>query len=31
MDIVYYLEENEWNGQRRMQLNIQDMRPAGEE
>jgi single-stranded-DNA-specific exonuclease len=31
MDIVYYLEENEWNGQRRMQLNIQDMRPVGEE
>jgi single-stranded-DNA-specific exonuclease len=31
MDIVYYLEENEWNGERRLQLNIQDMRPAGEE
>jgi single-stranded-DNA-specific exonuclease len=31
MDIVYRLEENEWNGRRRLQLNIQDMRPAGEE
>lgn len=30
VDIVYYLEDNEWRGQRRMQLNIQDMRPAGE-
>jgi single-stranded-DNA-specific exonuclease len=31
MDIVYRLEENEWNGRRRLQLNVQDMRPAGEE
>ncbi len=31
VDIVYYLEENEWGGEKRLQLNIQDMRPAGEE
>jgi single-stranded-DNA-specific exonuclease len=31
MDIVYYLEENEWSGRINLQLNIQDMRPAGEE
>ena len=30
MDIVYHLEENEWNGQVNLQLNVQDMRPAGE-
>jgi single-stranded-DNA-specific exonuclease len=30
MDIVYHLEENEWNGRVNLQLNIQDMRPAGE-
>jgi len=29
MDIVYHLEINEWNGRRRPQLNIQDLRPAG--
>ncbi len=28
IDVVYHLEINEWNGQRRVQLNIQDMRPA---
>jgi single-stranded-DNA-specific exonuclease len=31
MDIVYRLEENEWKGRRSLQLNVQDMRPAGEE
>ena len=31
MDVVYYLEENEWNGRINLQLNVQDMRPAGEE
>jgi len=29
VDIVYRLEVNEWNGQRRLQLNVQDIRPAG--
>ncbi|MGQ9518137.1 MAG: hypothetical protein ACUVT1_12795 [Anaerolineae bacterium] len=28
MDIAYHLEENEWNGQVRLQLNVQDIRPA---
>lgn len=30
MDVLYHLEENEWNGRISLQLNIQDMRPAGE-
>lgn len=29
VDIVYHLEANEWNGQQRLQLNVQDVRPAG--
>jgi single-stranded-DNA-specific exonuclease len=29
VDIVYHLEANEWNGQQRLQLNVQDLRPAG--
>lgn len=29
VDIVYHLEVNEWNDQRRLQLNVQDVRPAG--
>lgn len=29
-DIAYTLEINEWNGQRRVQLNIQDLRPVEE-
>jgi len=29
VDVVYNLEINEWNGQRRLQLNVQDIRPAG--
>ncbi len=28
VDIVYHLEANEWNGQQRLQLNVQDLRPA---
>ncbi len=28
VDVVYYLRENEWNGQVRLQLEIQDLRPA---
>ena len=30
IDVVYHLETNEWNGERRLQLNIQDLRPAGQ-
>ncbi len=29
IDIVYSLEINEWNGERRLQLNIRDLRPVG--
>jgi len=29
VDIVYHLEVNEWNNERRLQLNIQDIRPTG--
>jgi single-stranded-DNA-specific exonuclease len=28
IDAVYNLEFNEWNGERRMQLNIKDLRPS---
>lgn len=28
VDLVYSLEVNEWNGERRLQLNVQDARPA---
>ncbi len=28
IDVVYSLEFNEWNNQRRMQLNIKDLRPS---
>jgi len=28
VDIAYHLQLNEWNGERRLQLNIQDIRPA---
>jgi single-stranded-DNA-specific exonuclease len=31
VDIVYHLEINEWNDQRRLQLNVRDIRPAGED
>jgi single-stranded-DNA-specific exonuclease len=29
IDVAYHLELNEWNGQQRLQLNVQDIRPAG--
>ncbi len=29
VDIVYHLEINDWRGQRHLQLNVQDIRPAG--
>ena len=28
VDMVYHLEVNEWNDKRRLQLNVQDVRPA---
>jgi single-stranded-DNA-specific exonuclease len=28
IDVVYALEVNEWNGERRLQLNVQDLRPS---
>jgi single-stranded-DNA-specific exonuclease len=28
VDVVYHLEVNEWHGERRLQLNIQDVRPV---
>ncbi len=28
LDLVYYLEANEWNGRQALQLNVQDMRVA---
>ncbi|MBN1120253.1 MAG: single-stranded-DNA-specific exonuclease RecJ [Anaerolineae bacterium] len=28
LDVAYHLEINEWNGQQRLQLNIQDMKPS---
>jgi single-stranded-DNA-specific exonuclease len=28
VDVVYCLEVNEWNGERRLQLNVQDIKPA---
>jgi single-stranded-DNA-specific exonuclease len=31
VDVVYHLEVNEWNDQQRLQLNVQDIRPAGED
>jgi len=30
VDTVYHLEVNEWNGRRQLQLNVQDIRPAGQ-
>jgi single-stranded-DNA-specific exonuclease len=29
IDIVYHLEANKWQDRRRLQLNVQDLRPAG--
>jgi single-stranded-DNA-specific exonuclease len=31
LDVAYQLEINEWNGYRNLQLNLQDIRPAGRE
>lgn len=28
LDVIYHLEANEWQGRRRLQLNVQDMRAA---
>ena len=30
VDVVYRLEVNEWNGHVRLQMNVQDLRPAGQ-
>ena len=30
IDIAYNLQVNEWQGEKRLQLNVQDIRPAGE-
>lgn len=29
IDVVYTLEVNEWQGERRLQLNVRDLRPSG--
>ena len=29
IDLVYHFEINEWNGHRQLQLNVQDIQPAG--
>jgi len=29
VDVVYHLKVNEWRGRRQLQLNVQDIRPAG--
>jgi single-stranded-DNA-specific exonuclease len=29
VDVAFHLEVNEWNGRRQLQLNVQDIRPAG--
>lgn len=31
VDLAYHLEVNEWNGQRRLQLNVQDIRSSAQE
>ncbi len=31
VDLVYHLEVNEWNNRRQLQLNVQDIRPAGDD
>jgi single-stranded-DNA-specific exonuclease len=28
LDLAYSVEVNEWEGRRRLQLNVQDLRPA---
>ena len=30
VDVVYRFEVNEWDGRRQLQLNVQDIRPAGQ-
>lgn len=30
VDVAYYLEINEWNGNIKLQMNVQDIRPAGQ-
>ncbi|HEY63169.1 MAG TPA: single-stranded-DNA-specific exonuclease RecJ, partial [Caldilineae bacterium] len=30
IDLAFTFEINEWNGERRFQLRVQDLRPAGE-
>jgi single-stranded-DNA-specific exonuclease len=30
VDVAYHLEINEWNGSRKLQMNIQDLHPAGQ-
>jgi single-stranded-DNA-specific exonuclease len=30
IDVAYHLEINQWNGYVKLQLNVQDLRPAGE-
>lgn len=29
VDVAYHLQRNEWNGESRLQLNVQDIRPSG--
>jgi len=29
VDVAYRLGVNEWNGRRRLQLEVEDLRPAG--
>ncbi|MFQ5811458.1 MAG: hypothetical protein ACE5JM_17710 [Armatimonadota bacterium] len=29
VDLVYNLEVHEWNDEKRLQLNVKDLRPAG--
>jgi single-stranded-DNA-specific exonuclease len=29
IDIAYHLQRNDWNGERRLQLNVQDIHPVG--
>lgn len=29
IDVAYTLEENEWNGEKRLQLNVRDLHPGG--
>ncbi|MCB0151590.1 MAG: hypothetical protein KDE01_28550, partial [Caldilineaceae bacterium] len=31
IDLAFQVEINEWQGNRRLQLNVQDLRPSGSE